>query len=53
MGYFYPKNYYKLIGKDLSILKNMIILQQNNFVGKLEDNGAVMFLIAEKEQMPF
>ena len=26
LGYFYPKNYCKLIGKDLSILKNMSIL---------------------------
>ena len=42
------QNYYKLIGKDLSRQTNKSI-QQINFVGKLEDDGAAMFFIAEKQ----
>ena len=42
---------YKLIGIDLSGQKNTNILQQINFVGKLEeDNGAIMFFISQKQQ---
>ena len=47
----HPQNYYELIGINLSRHTNMIISQQINFVGKLEeDNGATMCLIAEKQQ---
>ena len=45
------ENYYKLIGIDLSRQTNTSISQQINFVGKLEeDDGAVMFFIAQKRQ---
>ena len=51
LGYLYYQNYYKLIGIDLSRQTNMNIPQQINFTGKLEeDDGAVMFFIAEKQQ---
>ena len=51
LDYFYHQNYYKLIGIDLSWQTNKSIPQQINFVGKLEENdGAVMFFIAEKQQ---
>ena len=44
------QNYYKLIGVDLSRQTNTNIPQQINFTGKLEDDGATMFFIAEKQQ---
>ena len=45
------KNYYKLIGTDLSRLRNTTISQQIYFVGKLvEDDCAVMIFIAAKQQ---
>ena len=34
LDYLYHQNYYKLIGIDLSSLKNTSISQQINFVGK-------------------
>ena len=47
----YDQDYYKLIGIDLSRQTNTNIPQQINFTGKLEeDDGAVMFFIAEKQQ---
>ena len=40
-----------IIGIDLSRQANTRILQQIDFVGKLEeDDGATMFFIAEKQQ---
>ena len=42
------QNYYKLFGIDLSRQTNKSI-QQINFVGKLEDDGAAMFFITEKQ----
>ena len=51
LGYLYYQNYYELIGIDLSRQTNMNIPQQINFRRKLEeDDGAVMFFIAEKQQ---
>ena len=51
LGYLYYQNYYELIGIDLSRQINMNIPQQINFRRKLEeDDGAVMFFIAEKQQ---
>ena len=51
LDYFYYQNYYKLIGIDLKRQTNTSIPQQINFVAKLEkDDGATMFLIAEKQQ---
>ena len=45
----YHQHYYKRIGIDLSRQRNTSIPQQINFVGKSEeDNGATIFLIAEK-----
>ena len=48
LGYLYYQNYYKLIGIDLSRQTNKIITQEINFVGKLQDNGAKMFVVAKK-----
>ena len=43
--------HYKLIGTDLPRQTNTNILQQMNFVGKLEeDGGATIFCIVEKQQ---
>ena len=51
LDYLYHQNYYKLIGIDLSRQTNTNIPQQINFTGKLEeDDGAVIFFIAEKQQ---
>ena len=51
LDYLYCQNYYKLIGIDLSRQTNTSIPQQINFTGILEeDDGAAMFLIAEKQQ---
>ena len=44
------QNYYKLIAIDLSRKTNTNISQKINFTGKLEDDGATMFFIAEKQQ---
>ena len=41
---------YKLIGIDLSRQTIICIPQKINFVGKLEDNGATMFFVSEKQQ---
>ena len=41
LDYLYHQNYYKLIGIDLSRQTNTSIPQQINFVGKVEDDGAV------------
>ena len=47
----YHQNYYKLISKDLSRQTNTSTPEQINFIGKLEeDNGAIKFFIAEKQQ---
>ena len=49
LDYLYHQIYYKLIGIDLSRQTNTSILQQINFVRKLEeDNGTTMLFIAEK-----
>ena len=54
LDYLYHQNYYKLIGIDLSRQTNMSIPQKISFVEKLEeDDGAVMFFIAEKQQKLF
>ena len=50
MDYLYHQKYYKLIGIDLSRQTNTNIPQQINFVGKLEDDDAKVFLITEKQQ---
>ena len=51
LNYLYHQNYYKLIGIDLSRQTNTTIPHQTNFTEKLEeDDGAVMFFIAEEQQ---
>ena len=51
LDYLYHQNYYELTGTDLSRQTNTSILQQINFVGKLEeDDGATMLFIAGKQQ---
>ena len=47
--YLYPK-YYRGIGIDLSRQANLTIPQQINFVGKLEEDDATIFFVAEKQQ---
>ena len=46
----YDQGYYKLIGIDLPKQRNTNIPQQINFTRKLEDDGSIMFFIAEKQQ---
>ena len=51
LDYLYHQKYYKLIGIDLSRQANTNIPQQISFVEKLEeDDGAVIFFIAEKQR---
>ena len=51
LDYFYHQNHCKRIGIDLSRQTNTNILQQINFVGKLEeDDCASMFFVSEKQQ---
>ena len=51
LDYLHHRNYYKLIGIDLSRQANTSIPQQVNFVGKLEEYDCeTMFFIVEKQQ---
>ena len=45
----YHQNYYKLINRDLSRQTNTSIPQKFNFLGKIEDDVATMFFIAENQ----
>ena len=47
---FVSSKYYKLTGIDLSKQTNTSIRQQIKFTGKLEDNGATIFFVSEKQQ---
>ena len=54
LDYSYHQNYYKRIIIYFSRKTNTTILQQTNFIGKLEeDDGTTMFSIAEKQQKLF
>ena len=54
LDYSYHQNYYKRIIIHFSRKTNTTILQQTNFIGKLEeDDGTTMFSIAEKQQKLF
>ena len=54
LDYLYHQKYYKLIATDLQRETNTIILQQINFVEKLEEDDSVtMFFIAIKQQKLF
>ena len=46
----YQQNYYKLIGIGLSRQSNMSFPQQTHLARKLEEDGATMLFIAEKQQ---
>ena len=51
LDFSFHQNYYKVIGIDLSRQTKMYIPQQINFTGIFEeDDDAVMFVIAEKQQ---
>ena len=54
LDYSYHQNYYKRMIIYFSRKTNTTILQQTNFIGKLEeDDGTTMFSIAEKQQKLF
>ena len=51
LDFSYHQNYHKLIGIDLSGEANTSILQQINYVGKLEkDDGATMFFVSKNQE---
>ena len=53
LDYEYFKDYYKLIQIDLSKqieLENPDLKQLINFIGRLEENNAMFFIIEEKEE---
>ena len=53
LDYDYIKDHYKLIALDLSKqteLENPDLKQQINFIGRLEENNAIMFFITEKKE---
>ena len=53
LDYEYFSKHYKLIAIDLSKqigLENPDLRQQINFIGKLEDDKAIMFFIIEKSE---
>ena len=50
LDFLYYQNYYKIIGLDLARQTNINIPQKINFWGKLEDDGAKMVFITEKQQ---
>ena len=53
LDFLYHQNYYKPIGIDLSRQTNTSILQQINYTGKLEDDGATMFLLPKSSKKLF
>ena len=54
LDYLYHQKYYKLIGIHLSRQTNIIIPQQINFTGRLEDDcGAKMFLLLKSSKKLF
>ena len=54
LDYLYHQKYYKLIGTNFSRQTNTSIPQHIAFTRKLEeDDGATMFVIAEKQQKLF
>ena len=51
LDFSYHQNYHKLIGIDLSGETNTSILQQINYVGKLEkDDGATIFFVSKNQE---
>ena len=54
--YEYFKDHYKLIAIDLSKqieLENLDLKQQINFIGRLEQNATIFFIIEKKEETIF
>ena len=55
LNYEYFKDHYQLIAIDLSKqieLENPDLKQQINFVGRLEENNAIVFFIIQKKEEP-
>ena len=55
LNYEYFKDHYQLIAIDLSKqieLENPDLKQQTNFIGRLEENNATVFLIIQKKEEP-
>ena len=51
LDFSYHQNYHKLIGIDVSGETNTSILQQINYVGKLEkDDGATIFFVSKNQE---
>ena len=50
LDFLYYQSYYKIIGLDLARQTNINIPQKINFWRKLEDDGAKMVFITEKQQ---
>ena len=50
LDYLFHQKYYKLIGIHFLRQTNTSFSHQINFVGKLEDDGGIMFFIAKKQQ---
>ena len=51
LDFSYHQNYHKLIGIDVSGETNTSILQQINYVGKLEkDDGATMLFVSKNQE---
>ena len=56
MNYEYFKDHYKLIAIDLSKqteLENTDLKQQINFIGRLEEDATMLFIIEKKEETTF
>ena len=56
LDYEYFKDHYKLVAIDLSKqteLKNTDLKQQINFIGKLEEDATIFFIIEKKEETTF
>ena len=56
LDYEYFKDHYKLIAIDLSKqteLENNDLKQQINFIGKLEEDATMFFIIEKKEETNF
>ena len=56
LDYEYLKDHYKLAAIDLSKqieLENPDLKQQINFIGRLEEDGTMFFIIEKKEETTF
>ena len=56
LDYEYFKDHYKLVTIDLSKqvkLENLDLKQQINFIGRLEEDATIFFIIEKKEEATF